>query len=740
MNSGFLEVNSEQKSLFTFDRGIRLSVTAGLLIATGTSLILWASLSDSFRNSETVLTRKFCLPLAGGLSLIFAGLFVRTKLKTFIFWVCSAIIGQAASLQLIDAGRHVHFQHYRRLPEITSFELFSIALILVQVGAVLWGTQKYLQNLKSLSIERKHIRRLFFVIVCLMLSGTALSPDFSLYANDLAFAFIVQIVGFANIVLAVGAFPNESREKIRNYLVHLLDVLNPFNSKFSLDGVALAASVWSFLISALFCFYVYQKHPHVPDEVQYLFQANYFAAGHLTVEAPAVPEAFSIYMIPWRESRWFSIFTPGWAALLALGLKCGAVWLVNPLLTGFSVSLTFWLLRRIYSLMFARLGVILLSCSPWFLFMGMSFMSHMAVLALTLTATVLLIKFSNDKRKTYLAASGIAIGMMSLIRPLDATICAILGGIWLLAKISTSAKSKLFNSLIFAAGVILAGSLIFPYNNAVTGNALLSPMDFYYTNYFWTGANSYGFGTNRGMHWGLDAFPGHSPLEAAINAVLNIFQLNTELFGWATGSLVLILIFLSFGKFTKRDFSVLAVMLTIAFGYGLFWYHGGPDFGARYWFLMIVPLIILTLRGAQTLSEKLSSGSSEFDLRVIIAITILCAASLVNYFPWRSLDKYYHYLEMQPGAQQLARDENFGKSLVIIRGDSFSDYQSAWIYSSFEKDVSAPIYAFDASPEIRARLIEAYSDRPSRLVDGPSITGNGKYRISQNSPLSDPVR
>ena len=58
------------------------------------------------------------------------------------------------------------------------------------------------------------------------------------------------------------------------------------------------------------------------------------AEGLLTVPAPPVPEAFSVYMIPYKSERWYSIFPPGWPAMLAIGTLLEVPWLVNPLLAG----------------------------------------------------------------------------------------------------------------------------------------------------------------------------------------------------------------------------------------------------------------------------------------------------------------------------------------------------------------------------------------------------------------------
>jgi hypothetical protein len=248
---------------------------------------------------------------------------------------------------------------------------------------------------------------------------------------------------------------------------------------------------------------------------------------------------------------------------------------------------------------------------------------------------------------------------------------------------------------------------------------------------------SLGFGSERGMHWGLDAFPGHSPLEAVINTALNTFLLNTELLGWGIGSLLLALCFIFSGNLRKKEFWAIAVIVSVIGSYSLYWYHGGPDFGARYWFICIVPLIALTVRGIEWLSRKTfdeNKDNSQMNPRIMLAVLILCGVSLLTYFPWRVVDKYYRYLEMQPGIEQLAKQNNFGKSLVLIRGNEHPDYQSAWIFNPVNFEGDAPIYAWDKNPEILRKLLNAYADRQIWIVDGPTLA-NGNYRISKG-PIS----
>ncbi len=443
-------------------------------------------------------------------------------------------------------------------------------------------------------------------------------------------------------------------------------------------------------------------------------------------------KAFTMYMLPFQQSNWFGIFSPGWSALLAIGVKLNVVWLINPLLAGLCVLLSYLFFQEIYSRRFARIAVLLLCCSPWFVFMAMSFMSHIFTLVCALSAAVWLSKSFKNKKIIYVLAAGSAIGILSLIRPLDGLMVAFLLGVWTLFGCPTW-RTRILTGAALVIGTIATAALVFPYNKAVTGNALLSPLDAYYAKYYSPQVMALGFGAERGFHWGLDAFPGHSPLEAVVNAALNVFLLNTELFGFAIGSLFLAIIFLFSVKPQKKDFWALGVIAVIIGGYSLFWYHGGPDFGARYWFLCIIPLIALTVKGVEWLEQKTNESDqaeAKPNPRIVLAVAMLCGMSLVSYFPWRAFDKYHGYLEMRPNIRELARQNNFGRSLVLIRGDEHPDYQSAWIYNPLNFEGDAPIYARDNDAEIRRRLLQAYVDRPVWIVDGPTRTG-GIYKVVQ---------
>lgn len=164
--------------------------------------------------------------------------------------------------------------------------------------------------------------------------------------------------------------------------------------------------------------------------------------------------------------------------------------------------------------------------------------------------------------------------------------------------------------------------------------------------------------------------------------------------------------------------------------YSLYWFAGGPDFGPRYWFLILPATIALTARGLDHLGRSVGT-KREDDLgygRMAVAVSALVIMSLVNFFPWRAVDKYYRYWGMNPEVRELLTTHDFANGLVLVRGKSQPDFASAMIYNPLDLRSQHPIFAHDSSPEIRKRLLAAYPDRPVWILDGPTHTRGG-YRV-----------
>ena len=703
------------------------------------SLIFWAFSTPQLQDIEGFLKTEFCLLLTTGVAGLILGWAIPGRLRQFSFWFALAMVGQAVALQLIEAGTVVRYQHYKPLNHLLS-ETSPILLIYLVIQMTLVGVglkarwPQIRDNLNNLFCWRQ---RLGIGLILFVFSATV-SREISLYLTELAFAALILTINLGNIVLIFYALPEKTLSQFKQTVDIIFGTSETTNhrSNISIDRFALIGAIWVFTLASIFSLFSYEKHPHIVDEVIYLYHARYLAAGALTVAAPPAPEAFSFYLIPDKAAQWYSIFPPGWPALLAVGVLAKVPWLLNPILAGVNILLAYLFLGELYDRRTARLVVLLLCVSPWFVFMGMNFMAH----TFTMTCFLLALLGISWSRRTgqvrWSWLAGGAIGVISLIRPLDGGIVAILLGCW---AIGLGGKRLRFPALVaFGLSILLVGSIVFPYNQAITGSSTTFPLMDYYEQYFGHKSNALGFGPERGLGWALDPYPGHSLIDALINANLNIFSINIELFGWSIGSLLFVAILIFNRQLQKQDYLMLTPIIIVPSMYSLYWFSGGPDFGARYWYLVLLPLIILTVRGMQVLSQKLASDinlSHYYDVRVLVLVITLSSFALINHFPWRAINKYHHYRGMQPGVEALAEEYNFGRSLVLIQGNS-DDYQSAWIFNSLDINADTPLYAWDQNPAVRQQVIEEFLDRPVWLVDGPSIT-NENFRVVAGPLLAD---
>ena len=699
-----------------------------LLWSLGLAVFIYGIFSPVLKDSEGVFTGEFPFSLSLSIGLILMGWGICGRLRPFTFWFGAGLMGQAATLQAIQAGRLIHYQHYMPPGVLVEGKPWALIVIAIQAVLVGFGIARRWSLIWRWITSSFRFWQLVVLFLVVMLSSAALSPNIGVYLAELVFASFLTLLNLANLVLIVWALPDDVLSAVQQFIKKVFGYVGTGDDESTrgLDRTALLGALWVFIISALLSLFVYQRHPHVPDEVLYLFQARYMAQGKLSVPTAPVPVAFSFYLLPHRSDQWYSIFPPGWPAVLALGVKIGIPWLVNPILAGVNILLSYKLVRQLYNRRLARWTVFLLCVSPWFIFMGMNFMSHTLTLTLALASAVALIHSKEQTSSWYALLSGALVGALSLVRPYDAVIVSFLLILWALG--AAGKRIKFTSIILFAAGILLIGILILPYNYGVMGSALEFPLQSYYAEYYGSKANALGFGPERGLGWPLDAFQGHTPLEAVLNTILNLFSVNIELFGWSVGSILLVTIFLISGGYRSSDWLMIAAIACVIGFYSLYWFSGGPDFGARYWYLIIVPLVVLTVRGLGVFVSKLEANGQQnlfSSTRVFSAVLTLSFFAIVNYFPWRAIDKYLYYLNMRPDVLALDAEYNFGNSIILVQGSAHPDYASAWTYNPLDYSAPAPIYAWDETAESRAMVLKSYADRNVWIIQGPSLTGNG---------------
>ena len=640
-------------------------------------------------------------------------------------WFLLLVVGQAASLALIEAGPRVSYQHYQ--PPVGPLGWSAVAVLLLQGVVVARAIGSRVPAMASwLRAHLSPVWRWLIVAGVVLTSATA-SKDAVAWGIELVAATVVQGIALGNVWLLAAALQSRTGTAAEPWF--RAGDGSPWR-----DPVAWRAALLVLCVGSLLAWVSYERHPHVPDEVAYLLQARYFAEGMLWMPAPPAPLAFNLDLMHYEATRWYTPTPPGWPAVLAVGVRAGVPWLVNPLLGALNVILAHRVLASMYSRGTARLATVLLATSPWFVFMSMNFMTHQATLCCALLAAVAVARLREDRvRDGQVRASsvvtalcgGLAIGAASLIRPLEGLAIALLLGFWSLpARWWTTLwrVGTVLPSGALALGAVIGGLLVRPYNRLMTGDASYFPIMAYIDKYYTPGSNDLGFGANRGLGWsGLDPFPGHGVLDVIVNAALNAAAVNTEWLGWATGSVLLLLLVVGLGRLSRPDWWHLAVFAMIIGVHSFYWFSGGPDFGARYWFLIVMSCAALSARGLEAIDARLSAGSS----RATVAGLALVAATWVTFVPWRAVDKYQHYRGMRPDIRRIAAERAFGRSLVFVRGTRHPDYASAAAYNPLDLATGETLYAWDATPEARAQALAAYPDRPVYFVDGPTVTRNG---------------
>jgi 4-amino-4-deoxy-L-arabinose transferase-like glycosyltransferase len=645
-------------------------------------------------------------------------------------WIGLAFFGQVCSLSLYRAGPLVSYHHYRAPDDPVLFYAYAAGLLL-QALLVGWGLWHEAGALRDWL--REHLRgwRLYVVLLAMLLVAAKISRPPERSAVEFLLATAIELVSVGNLVLAVRALPDAVLARFDALLDRLLGAERVAGEPDpgGLDRFAWGAAALALGAAALLNVFAYERHPHVPDEVVYLLHARTFAEGLLTLPAPPVPAAFDLDLMLLDGERWFSPVPPGWPAVLALGALVGAAWLVNPVLGALTVLAGYALTRELTDRRSARWAAALLVASPWFTFMNMSFMTHSWMLLCAVFAALGVARSRRTGSLAWTLAAGAAIGVVSLIRPLEGLTLALALGLWSIGLGGARLRLPAIAALVL--GTVAVGSLNFAYNRELTGDPKQFPINEYVDRTYGPGKNALGFGPDKGLEWGgLDPFPGHSPLDGVLNTQFNLFAIDSELFGWSTGSLLLVFFLLAGGRLYRKDRAMLVYVAAVVGPHFCYWFAGGPDFGARYWYPVIFPLVLLTVSGLRALEARLE--------RPVLARAFLYLAvsiAWLTWVPWRAVDKYRDYRGMAPDVRALASEHDFGRSLVLVQGERHPDYASAAVYNPLDLEADAPIYAWDANPTARREVLEHYRDRPVWTIRGTRDGG----RFAGYEVVSGPV-
>lgn len=396
------------------------------------------------------------------------------------------------------------------------------------------------------------------------------------------------------------------------------------------ERIAVAVVVLlSVLVARAIGHYALEDVPHVMDELAYMLQAKTFATGHLTAPVHLPRASFAMWFVDDR-ARFFSIFPPGWPAVLAMGLVVGLAGWVNPLLHG---ATTFVVARastrlangRTSTMPLALVSALLYGSSPQALLLAGTYMSHTLVAfcasVILLAGIDLAVRDAGEDdsfvarlwRRVRMPATGFALGAVATSRPL----CAVALGLVFLALVAIAVRRgarPLRELALVAIPTLVLVALLVAYNHALTGSALRFPQSAFFDEHgppvdvplfrYGPGCNELGFGATHGCELAIPG-GGHS----VANAVSNLGDNLTSWFYLAGGGplvfllAIVALVLVDDARERLPRLAVFALIPATFVLYGLYWY-AGTCYGARFYQVALPALALLAALGACGLARR----------------------------------------------------------------------------------------------------------------------------------------
>lgn len=401
--------------------------------------------------------------------------------------------------------------------------------------------------------------------------------------------------------------------------------------------------------------------PHGWDSAAYYFQARVFAEGRIV--APSTPFIDFFWLanvVNGYESR-YAKYPPGWPILLAPAMALGAPELANALMAGLCAILMALAAQRLYGRSVSWLTLALVILSPFYMFMGANYLSHMScctavmfILWSLLSGLDSPLSWKQAWKWGFLAGAGAGIGF--LIRPYSAFL-GLAGCVWIVVM---TKRERLKSGIRLVPGFIIpclaAFAIFLSYNAATTGSVLVTAYHKYNPDFSFLG--------EAGFHRG----------SVLANAVANIPKIARGLAGHVWGGLLpdiwLLVIFLLLGFKERTTWGLFGAILIFCLGHSLYYYfdfYYGPRlvFEALPWFL------IASARGIALAIKYAESKKSILKTALFTAFLSLLFLHFIKtiVFTYPQLVRYYssNYCGLGNELLREIKSRDLKNAVVFIR-------------------------------------------------------------------------
>jgi hypothetical protein len=590
--------------------------------------------------------------------------------------------------------------------------------------------------------------------VALLLAAFGLVPMANLLTNGHALPWFGAaagewvLYGGVTVLLAAGAAAFAGDAVDRALAAAWRAVMAPRPAWF-----AWLAAAFTLALSAAIAQYAFAREPHSVDEMVTLWQAKILASGRFALAPHAHREFVSMMnVIDW--GRWYAIFPVGGPALFSLGVRAGAAWLVDPVCAAVGVAAAYHFVRRAYDDPTARATAMLLSLSPFFIFMAAGFQSHVPALAALMVALAALPAWRDAQtpRDAVRASvvAGLALGALVSIRPLDGFLAAlVIGAFQISHAVRANGRARwIAIAAQGAAGALPVAFMLFA-NARTTGHPLLLAY-----NVMWSGV---------GLGFGASPFgEAHTPVRALVLLSQMLMRMDVYLFEWPLPGILLAVATLFLVR-TPVDWDLLAAGLITAFvcGYALYW-HDGFWVGPRFIYPTVPLWVLLTVRAPSLIAARWPGATVRRAAMLLIPLCVIgslawpasASGARMRAEQYRaSLPQF----RTDIGAQ--ARAAHLTNALVFVHeGWGAREMARMWALGVPRRDAEFLYSGSDGCALEMALLWEESpppadsAGRPARLraatpeyaraglAPRPDLTGDGTMRFSDQGPWTSQCR
>jgi len=483
------------------------------------------------------------------------------------------------------------------------------------------------------------------------------------------------------------------------------------------DKVAILISLLAVVLSVWVVLGIYENLAQLEDEHAYLWQARVISQGKIKIPSPPEAEDFFVpFVIDFQGVR-FGKYPLGWPIVLSFGERIGLRWLINPVLGGLAVWLSYLLGKKLLDEKTGLLTAGIMAISPFFLTYSGSILSHTwgLVLSLAFVLSWLELIEERDSVPGWLPtlSAGACLGVLSLSRPWTALGVAVpigIHGIFLIWRSTPVIKKRVILAGLLAT---LLASLHLVWQFALTGNWLINPY------ILWWDYDKIGFGSGHGI-----TEAGHTFRLAKMNTQYSLSITGRDLLGW--GSLTWVLP--AIGLWTQRRKWKIILTTSIFFSlvgmYFPYWVSG-----PRYFYEGIFSLIILSAAGMAWLAGWLPAKNqrhqtSKFRQGLVIGFfVVLAAISTVSYTPNRinEIKDRYGFTQADLEHFDSAETKALAPALIVIRTQDWKDYG---------------VFIHLEDPELTTPFVFAWLSPEENITEGLSsgFPGRTIYEYDPNTP------